>query len=83
MSALSVSRIGLPLSQDSARATFSRFASIRSAIRLSSTARSAGVVLPHAGAAAWAASRALSTSAAVERATSQNDSPVTGEGFSK
>ena len=48
-----------------------------------STARSAALVLPHAGAALWAASRASSTSSAVERAISVKISPVTGEGFSK
>ena len=44
---------------------------------------SPGAVLPHAAAAAWAASSALSTSAASERATSQNGWPVTGVKFSK
>jgi hypothetical protein len=47
------------------------------------TARSAGDCLPQAGAAACAASSALSTSSAVERAISVKTSPVTGEGFSK
>jgi hypothetical protein len=83
MSAFRVSRIGLPLSHDSARAMDSRFSSMRSAILLRICARSAGALLPHAGAAAWAASRALSMSAAVDLATSQNVWPVTGVGFSK
>ena len=56
---------------------------MRSAILFSITARSAGAVLPQAGAAACAASNALSMSASVERGTSQNASPVTGVGFSK
>ena len=72
MSAASVSRIGLPLSQTSASASESRFASMRSAILFKIAARSAGAVLPHAFAAPWAASSALSTSDASERATSQN-----------
>jgi hypothetical protein len=46
-------------------------------------ARSETGVLPHFGAAAWAASRAASTSSAVPRATSVNVWPVTGVGFSK
>ena len=46
MSAFRVSRTGLPLSQLSATAIFSRFCSIRSAILLRMTARSAGEVLP-------------------------------------
>ena len=45
--------------------------------------RSAGEVLPHAGAAACAASRAASMSSAVPRATSVNGLPLTGEMFSK
>ena len=56
---------------------------MRSAILLSTFARSAGGVVPQAGAAAWAASRAFSTSLAVDRATSVNTSPVTGEITSK
>ena len=83
MSALSVSRTGLPLSHVSATAIFSRFSSIRSAIRLRMSARSAGEVLFHVGAAAHAASRAASMSSAVPRPTSQNVLPVTGVGFSK
>jgi hypothetical protein len=83
MSAAMVSRIGLPLSQDSARATFSRFASIRSAIRLSTLARSFAAILPQPGAARCAASRASSMSSPVLRATSQKTLPVTGVTFSK
>lgn len=56
---------------------------MRSAIMLRIAARSAGAVLPHPGAAACAASSALSMSAASERGTSQNGWPVTGVGFSK
>ena len=62
MSALRVSRIGLPLSHDSASAMDSRFSSIRSAILFKMIARSATEVLPQAGAAACAASRASSMS---------------------
>ena len=83
MSAARHSRIGLPLSQVSATAISSRCSSMRSAILLSTFARSAGGVVPQAGAAAWAASRAFSTSLAVDRATSVNTSPVTGEITSK
>ena len=82
-SAASVSRTGLPLSQVSPTASISRFASMRSAILLRMFARSAGAVLPHAGAAASAASNASSMSSAVPRAISQNTLPVTGDGFSK
>ncbi len=56
---------------------------MRSAILFRITARSATDVFPQAGAAAWAASRASSTSSAVERATSVKTWPVTGVGFSK
>ena len=83
MSAASASRIGLPLSQVSATASAAVCSSIRSAILLRTAARSAGAVLPHAGAAACAASSALSISASSDRATSQNTWPVTGVGFSK
>ncbi len=83
MSALMVSRTGLPLSQLSATAIFSRFCSMRSAILFRMTARSAGAVLPQAGAAWCAASSASSTSSLVDRATSQNGWPLTGETFSK
>ncbi|MCY1226149.1 hypothetical protein D9M72_383710 [compost metagenome] len=83
MSALRVSRIGLPLSQDSATASISRFSSMRSAILFRMAARSATEVLPHEGAILCAASRASSMSSAVPRATSQNALPVTGVMFSK
>ncbi len=45
---------------------------------LSTAARSASEVSPQASLAAWAASRASSTSSAVDLATSQNCLPVTG-----
>lgn len=83
ISALRVSRTALPLSHVSMTAMSSRLASIRSAIWLRMFARSAGEVLPHASAAAWAASRAASMSSAVPRATRVNTSPVTGVGLSK
>ena len=54
-----------------------------SAILLRITARSAGAVRPQAGAAACAASRAFSMSAPVDRATSQNGWPLTGDSASK
>jgi hypothetical protein len=47
------------------------------------SARSATGVFPHRGAAAWAASSALSTSSALDRAISVKTCPVTGLGFSK
>ena len=56
---------------------------MRSAILLRITARSAADVLPHAGAAACAASSAFSISASFDRATSQNGWPVTGLAFWK
>ena len=83
MSAASVSRTGLPFSQLSATASFSRFASIRSAILSRMSARAVTDVRPQAGAAACAASRARSTSSAVPRAISVNGCPFTGLGFSK
>jgi hypothetical protein len=58
-------------------------ACIRSAILFRISARSAGGVRPQAGAAACAASRARSTSAAVPRAISVKICPVAGAGFSK
>ena len=82
MSAASVSRTGLPFSQLSATASISRFASIASAIALSTFARSVADVAAQASFAACAASSASSMSAAVERGTSQNGWPVTGERFS-
>ena len=71
MSAFSVSRTGLPLSQASATAMSSRCSSIRSAILFKTIERSAAEVLPHAGAAACAASSAFSMSDSSERAISQ------------
>ena len=56
---------------------------MRSAILLRITARSAAEVLPQAGAAACAASSAMSTSVSSDRGISQNVCPVTGVGFSK
>ena len=73
----------MPLSQVSPTASISRFASIRSAILFRMLARSVAAVLPQAGAAACAASRAASMSSAVPRATSQKVLPFTGDGFSK
>jgi hypothetical protein len=58
---------GLPLSQVSVMASSSRFCSMRSAIFSSTSERSCTEVRPQASAAAWAASRALSMSSAVER----------------
>ena len=83
MSAARVSRQALPLSHASAMAIFSRLASIRSAILFRMLARSAGEVLPQAGAAPCAASSASSMSSAVPRAISVNGWPVTGVRFSK
>jgi hypothetical protein len=74
---------GLPLSQLSAIAISSRLASMRSAILSRMLARSVTDVLPHAGAAAQAASRASSMSSEVPRATSVKAWPVIGVGFSK
>ena len=56
---------------------------MRSAIRLSTIARSATGFLPHATLARWAASSASSMSSAVERGISQKARPFTGETFSK
>ena len=56
---------------------------MRSAMRLRISARSAAEVRDHAGKAPWAASRARSTSAALERATSVKGRPVSGETSSK
>ena len=69
MSALRVSRTALPLSQVSVTASSSRFCSMRSAIFSRMFERSCTEVRPQASAAAWAASRALSMSSAVERGT--------------
>ncbi|MNN72274.1 hypothetical protein D3C81_1882950 [compost metagenome] len=79
MSALRVSRIGLPLSQVSVMASSSRFCSIRSAILSRTLERSCTEVRPQASAAAWAASRAFSMSSAVERGNSAIGWPFTGE----
>ncbi len=78
MSAPSVSRTGLPFSQLSATANISLLASTRSAIALSTAARSAPVVSPHDSLAACAASRASSTSSGVESATSVIGRAVAG-----
>ena len=78
MSAARVSRTGLPFSQVSATASISRFASMASAIRFSTAARSVRDVSPHASLAACAASSASSTSSAVDLATSQKGLPLTG-----
>ncbi len=56
---------------------------MRSAILLRITARSAGDVAFHFGAAAQAASSAASMSSAVPRPTSQNTLPLMGLTFSK
>ena len=56
---------------------------MRSAALFRMFARSPTEVLPQAGAAASAASRAFSMSSAVPRATSVKVSPVCGVGFSK
>src|SRR5512145_3314331 len=64
-------------------ARVSRLASIRSAIRFRMLARYAGDVLFQLMPAAYAASRALSMSSWVERATSQSGLPVIGVGFTK
>jgi hypothetical protein len=82
-SAFNGSRMGLPLSQVSATARSSRFASMTSAILLSTAARGVAVVFPQAGAALWAASRARSMSSWVLRATSVNGLPLTREMSSK
>src|SRR5450759_5340102 len=83
MSACVVSRIGLPLSIVSMKASVSRLASRRSAILLRRLARYAGEVLFQLMAAAWAASSARSTSSLVDRATSQSGWPVIGVGLTK
>ena len=77
-SALRVSRIGLPLSMVSARASTSRFSSITSAILFRIAARAVGEVCSHALRAAWAASSAFSTSSVVDLAISAMGSPLMG-----
>jgi len=78
MSALMVSRIGLPLSIVSAVASSSRLASRRSAIFNSRLERCAGGVFAQLSAAACAASNASSTSSAPERAAWVYGLPVIG-----
>src|SRR5450631_4067223 len=78
MSALRVSRTGLPFSQLSATASISAFASITSAMALSTAACSVADASPQASLAAWAASRASSTSSGVDSATSVIGSAVAG-----
>jgi len=77
-SAARVSRIGLPLSRVSARASSSRFSSILSAIFSRMPARSAGEVRAQRSFTACAASSAFSMSSAEERAISQIGSPLMG-----
>ena len=52
-----------------------------SAMALRTAARSVSDVSPQASLAAWAASRASSTSSGVDRATSQKGLPLTGLTF--
>ncbi|MNJ53580.1 hypothetical protein D3C77_489750 [compost metagenome] len=75
--------MALPLSQVSVMASSSRFCSMRSAIFSRISERACTEVVPQASAAAWAASRAFSTSSAVERGNSAISWPFTGEVFSK
>ena len=79
MSAAKVSRTGLPFSQLSATASICKFASMTSAILLSTAARSVSDVSAQAWRARCAASNANSTSSLVDLATSQKALPVTGE----
>ena len=83
ISAANPSLIGFPLSNVSAKASFSILSSIRSAIFNNIFALSAGPVLPHAGAALWAASNAKSTSSALDLGISHITLPDVGEIFSK
>ena len=83
MSAAKPSLIGFPLSRVSARASFSVFASILSAIFSKMLALSAGPVLPQSGAALCAASSAESISSADDRGISQIVFPLVGDIFSK
>src|SRR6516165_2747262 len=78
MSAASVSRTGLPFSQLSVTASISRCSSMASAILFSTAARCAPGFSPHSSLAAWAASRASSTSSGVDSATSQIGFAVAG-----
>jgi len=82
-SAAIVSRIGLPLSQVSARASSSRFSSILSAIFHNRLLRVVAEATFHDTAALCAASNASSTSAPVERAILVKGLPSTGEILSK
>ena len=68
----------MPFSQLSATASISLFASIASAMALSTAARSVADASPQASFAACAASRASSTSSGVECATSVIGRPVAG-----
>jgi hypothetical protein len=79
MSAASVSRTGLPLSQVSATASSSVCSSIASAIRLRTRARSVSDVSPQVSRDAWAASRASSMSSLVDRGTSVNFRAFAGD----
>ena len=81
MSAASVSRTGLPLSQLSAIARIDLFSSMTSAMRFSTRDRSVVDASPHATRAAWAASSASSTSSGVDAGISVNGFPVTGVRF--
>lgn len=83
MSASVVSRIGLPLSIASTRASVLSLLSIRSAVLFSTFDRSAGDVRPQASRTACAASSASSTSSAVERAIVQMTRPLIGDMLSK
>jgi hypothetical protein len=83
MSAARVSRTGFPFSQDSATASISRLASITSAMRLRTAARSVSEASPQASLAAWAASRANSISSAPDFGTSVKGWPVAGLLFSE
>lgn len=77
-SAFKHSRIGLPLSQVSAKDKDAKLASIRSAIFNRMLERSVTEVLHQLSFALCAASKAGSMSAALERGISQIASPVTG-----
>ena len=79
MSAFRVSRTGLPFSQLSATASISWFASIASAMALSTAARSVVDASPQASLAACAASSASSTSSGVDSATSVIGPAVAGD----
>ena len=78
MSAASVSRTGLPFSQLSATASISRLRFDGVGDPVEDRGRSVSDVSPQASFAAWAASRANSTSSVVDLATSQNGRPFAG-----